>query len=95
MQRRSGADRYATSVSINAATFVNAETVFLATGLGFADALAGAVVASLDPGPLFVVPRTCVPLAVLTEIDQLDAVAVTLFGGAGVLTPAVESLTPC
>src|SRR5690606_15680631 len=40
--RNGGTDRYATAVEINADEFTSASTVYLATGTGFADALAGA-----------------------------------------------------
>lgn len=93
--RLSGADRFATSVAINRGSFEGADSVFLATGLGFADALAGAALAGRELGPLYVVPRTCVPPAVLLDIDQFRARSVVLFGGTSVLTVAVESLTPC
>lgn len=95
VQRRSGADRFTTSVAINAATFDDADTVYLATGLGFADALAGAALAGGEPGPLFVVPRTCVPQAVLSEIVDLGARSVVLFGGTAVLTSRVAALQRC
>ncbi|MBA4248580.1 MAG: hypothetical protein C0444_09860 [Microbacterium sp.] len=93
--RLSGADRFATSVAINDAAFDSADTVYLATGFGFADALAGAPLAGIVGGPLFVVPGTCVPPAVLAQIGQLGAQDVVLLGGTGVLTSSVFSLTSC
>ncbi len=93
--RLSGASRYDTSVAINANQFASADTVYLATGLGFADALAGAALAGFEGAPLYVIPRTCVPDAVLDEIDRLGASNVVLLGGLPALSAAVESLTPC
>jgi len=93
--RLSGGDRYQTAVEINQVKFPTASTVFLATGLGFADALAGAALAGRDAGPLFIVPRTCVPVAVLDEIDRLGPSRVVLFGGTSVLTSGVANLAPC
>lgn len=95
VSRLSGSDRYATSLAINSSLFTDADTVYLATGRGFADALAGAALAGATPGPLFVVPGTCVPSGMLDRIDAFGASTVVLFGGTGVLTPAVASLTPC
>jgi len=93
--RLSGADRFATSVAINEAAFASADTVYLATGFGFADALAGAPLAGIVGAPLFVVPSTCVPAAVLDQINELGALNVVLLGGTGVLGAGVASLTSC
>jgi len=93
--RLSGADRYATAVAINHDQFTSSDTVFLATGLGYADALAGAALAGVSGGPLYLAPRTCVPASVLAEIDRLGASKAVLFGGTGVLTPSVASLSGC
>jgi len=95
--RLSGIDRYMTSVEINKARFAEAPAVFLASGLGFADALAGAALAGNVNvrTPLYVVPGTCVPAPVLAEIDRLKTVKVVLFGGTGVLTSDVFNLVSC
>ena len=93
--RLSGADRYATSVAINDAAFTSARVVFIATGKGYADALAGAALAGNFGAPLFVVPGTCVPSGVLTAIDDLGAIQVVLLGGTGVLTTDVAKLAAC
>ncbi len=95
--RFAGADRYATSVAINEAEFEASVSnkVYLATGLDFADALAGAALAGNDGAPLFVVPRTCVPADVLAQIDILQARTVILLGGTSVLTSGVANLTRC
>lgn len=93
--RLSGIDRYATAVAINNDQFASAESVYLATGLGYADALAGAALAGISGGPLYLARTTCVPASVVTEIDRVGATKVVLFGGTGVLTPTVASLTSC
>lgn len=93
--RYSGSDRYATSVAINTNRFTAGSTVFLATGLGFADALAGAARAGSVGAPLYVVPGTCVPAAVLQEITRLRASRVVPLGGPGVLSANVFALVSC
>ncbi len=95
VSRYGGADRYSTSVAINQGSFLSAPTVYLATGIGFADALAGAALAGVDDSPLYVVPGSCIPPAVLAEFERLGTQKVVLLGGTGVLTPAVASLTSC
>lgn len=93
--RLSGADRYATSLAVNAATFATSDRVFMATGLNYPDALAGAALAGHVGAPLFVVPRSCVPAAMLDELAALGTANVSLLGGTGVLTAGVRNLTSC
>src|SRR4029077_18815294 len=48
-RRPAGADRYATAVVTSAATYPRADTVYLASGLNFPDALAGASLGGPPP----------------------------------------------
>lgn len=93
--RLTGADRYEAALAINQDTFSDAEIVFLATGLNFPDALAGAALAGKSGSPLFIVPGTCVPQSILAEISAMNPSQLVLLGGPNSLAPAVESLTPC
>ena len=92
--RLAGPDRYSTSVEINK-LFETSDTVYLAVGTGYADALAGAALAGVNDAPLFTVPNSCVPQPVLDAIDDLGATNIVLLGGIGTLSPAVGELTPC
>ncbi len=95
--RLSGADRYATSVAINKFGFgtTGTPTVFLATGTGYADALAGAALAGKTGTALFVTPGTCVPTDTLTTIRDLGATTIRLLGGTNALTTHITTLSPC
>lgn len=93
--RHAGADRYTTSQAVNASTFSNPKVVYLATGGGFADALAGAAIAGATAGPLYVIPGHCVPGEVVDKISAWGTSRVVIIGGTSVLTPAVEKLTRC
>jgi putative cell wall-binding protein len=94
--RLAGADRYATAVAVSEASFpTTATAVYLATGLDFPDALAGGVAAALAPGPLLLVPGSCIPAAVSGEITRLGPSAVYLLGGTAALGPEVDTLAPC
>ncbi|MBH0097640.1 cell wall-binding repeat-containing protein [Salinibacterium sp. NSLL150] len=73
----------------------SASVVYIATGTGFADALAGAALAGSQKAPLFITPSNCVPQSVLTAITNLDNPKVVLLGGMGVLTSSVASLKVC
>ncbi|MBX9470593.1 cell wall-binding repeat-containing protein [Microcella sp.] len=95
--RLGGADRYATSLLINGTGSKTSGTAYFATGTGFADALAGAALAGARNAALFLVPPTCVPAEVLSELGPsgLDPAQVTLLGGTGVLSSRVAALTSC
>jgi len=100
--RLGGTDRYATSLIINEEVFVTQDVgddanAFFAVGTGFADALAGAPLASAQPGsaPLFTVPRNCVPEDVLDLFATMNVEKIWLLGGSAVLTNGVRNLTSC
>jgi putative cell wall-binding protein/protocatechuate 3,4-dioxygenase beta subunit len=93
--RLAGADRYLTAAAINDARFGYEPTVYLATGRDYPDALAGAALAGRTGAPLYVVPGTCVPSAVLDGMARHGVERFVKFGGAGVLTAGVEQLTQC
>lgn len=95
VRRLAGDDRYLTAVAINDARFDIEPTVFLATGRDFPDALAGAALAGITGSPLYVVPGTCVPTAVLDGMARHGATQFVKFGGPGVLTAGVAQLAPC
>ncbi len=95
VQRLSGADRFAASIAINADAYTRSSTVYIATGLKFPDALAGAVLAGKQRTPLFIVPQSCVPHGVLAEIEKLGATQVVLLGGPASLSDEVSAVIPC
>ncbi len=95
VERLGGADRYETSLEINRAVFSTATTAYLATGTGFADALAGAALAGTQSAPLYTVRRTCIPDDVHTHFRTIEVDALTLLGGTGVLTAAVANRARC
>jgi putative cell wall-binding protein len=87
--RLSGNDRYATAVAVSKASFATADTVFVATGASFPDALAGGPVAGIDGMPLLLVPASSLPDVVRAELLRLDPSAVVVLGGTGVVSNAV------
>jgi len=95
VERLGGADRYATSVAINEEVFSTALEVYIATGTGFADALAGAALAGSTFAPLYTVPRTCIPDGVHTHLRAIEADSMVLLGGTGVLTSGVANRARC
>ncbi|SEB36783.1 Excalibur calcium-binding domain-containing protein [Paramicrobacterium humi] len=93
--RLSGTDRYATSAAINGKKFSQAQRVFFAVGTNFADALAGAAFAGHVGSPLYVVPATCIPAAVSTQVKNWGTTGFTLLGGSAVLGSGVAKRTVC
>ncbi|MEO7721480.1 MAG: cell wall-binding repeat-containing protein [Pseudolysinimonas sp.] len=94
-QRLSGEDRFEASEAINHETYTTANTVYLATGFNFPDALAGAALAGRDTGPLYVVRTDCIPQSILADIRAFGSPQVVLFGGPASVTQAVADLQPC
>jgi len=93
--RRSGSDRIATAVAVNAAAFSSSDFVYLTNAFSFPDALAGGVLATLEAGPMFTVPGNCIPTSVREAMTALDADEVRLLGGTGVLSVRVAALRTC
>ncbi|WP_442212183.1 cell wall-binding repeat-containing protein [Specibacter sp. RAF43] len=94
-QRRSGSDRFGTSQRLNAELAKNAGQVYLATGYGFPDALAGSAIAGAQKAPLYVVKPNCIPAGILGDITASPATRVTLLGGFGALGDNVAGLKAC
>jgi putative cell wall-binding protein len=89
--RLSGSDRYATAVVVSSASFSSADTVYIATGANFPDALAGGPVAGRDDVPLLLVPAGALPNVVRQELMRLDPSTVVILGGTSVVSSAVVS----
>jgi putative cell wall-binding protein len=91
--RLSGNDRYATAVAISKATFAApVDSVFLASGEGFPDALAGGPAAARLQAPLLLTQHDQVPDVVWTELTRLAPTTVYLLGGTGAVTAAVADV---
>jgi putative cell wall-binding protein len=93
--RIGGVDRYDTSFLINNAFFNSISRVFLATGTGYADALAGAAFTGAEAIPLFTVKPNCVPVPMLHKFALLGATDFDLLGGTGALDAHVFALAAC
>jgi putative cell wall-binding protein len=94
-QRFTGADRYVTATTINQEAFDQADTVYLATGANFPDALTGAVLAGSRQAPLFLVPGHCVTPGVAAEIRSLNPTNISVFGGPNAVADAALQLVEC
>jgi len=89
VSRIAGADRFATSAAVSAATFTDAATVVLANGMDFPDALAGAPLAAALGAPILLVERDSVSEEVCTEVSRLGPEKVMALGGTAAVSDAV------
>ena len=93
--RYTGADRYAVSGALNRAEFSAATGVYVATGVTFPDALAGAAVAGAKHDPLYIVKTSCIPSYTLDDFLTLAPSTMTILGGTGSLSSSVEEFKGC
>ena len=90
VNRISGDDRFATSAQVSIRTFAaGADTVYIASGFDFPDALSAAALAGSAGGPLLLVMPTSVPPVILTELRRLDPDRIVVAGGSGVISESV------
>ncbi len=89
--RISGKNRFATSVEISKATYTKADTVVIASGMDFADALCSVSLANVYKAPILLVTKDTVGDDVLGEIKRLGAKTALIIGGTGVVGTSVES----
>jgi putative cell wall-binding protein len=90
-RRVAGANRYETAVALSTDVFDTAELMYVATGLNFPDALAGAAAAATRGVPLLLVPGSSVPASVLAEITRLGGGTILILGGSAVVSNGVQS----
>ena len=105
VERRAGATRYETAVEVSRAVFApGIDTVFVASGVNFPDALAAAPAAASLGSPVLLVPTNGLPAAVQAEIERLapnrivvvgssTSISEVTFGILSTLAPSVERIT--
>ena len=87
--RLAGADRYATAVAISKQFFDRPQSVYLATGSNFPDALSAVPAAGQIGAPLLLVQRDRLPPTVASELIRLHPPRCYLSGGTAVIGDAV------
>ena len=95
--RYGGASRYDTAALINDAYFGpgSAATTFLATGIDFPDAIAGAALAGQLKAPLNVTLRSCVHPLVGDVIDTVGATSRVVLGGVAAVSDTAAAGARC
>ena len=87
-----GDDRYSTAVTASRKAFGDgADTVVIATGENWPDALAASGLAGAVGGPVLLVRSDSVPAVVVTELQRLGAMNAYLIGGDAAISAGVEA----
>lgn len=92
VERSAGSDRFATSASVSAKAFSPGVSVaYIADGMNFPDALAGAAAAGAKGGPVLLARSNSIPDAVATELRRLKPARIVILGGTGAVGASVQS----
>jgi uncharacterized YkwD family protein len=89
-KRISGPDRYSTANEIAREGWETAETVIIASGQNFPDALAGAPLAYKLDAPILLTKKDILPEQTKKMIEELDAKKVIVLGGKGAVSDDVK-----
>lgn len=87
--RIAGADRFAQSVSVAEGFFARADTVFVASGEKFPDALSATAIAAANKAPLLLTTAASMPAEVLAEIVKRAPKNVVVVGGPLAISDSV------
>jgi len=88
--RFSGYDRYATSLSISKNGWTTANSVIIATGESFPDALCAAPLSKKKNSPILLTSKQALSSDIINEIQRLNAKEAYIVGGTGVVSENVE-----
>ncbi|WP_368497443.1 cell wall-binding repeat-containing protein [Herbiconiux sp. A18JL235] len=93
VERFGGANRYDVAAQMNTAVFQGTyESIFVASGEVFADALSGGPVAASVDAPLYLVQKGCLPESMWRSASALDPIDIYLLGGPNTLNDDVARL---
>lgn len=90
--RLAGNDRFGTAAAVATNAYPSgADTVLIASGRSFPDALAGSALAARQAGPVLLTEPTSLPAATSGAIDTLKATKAVILGGTTAVSQAVET----
>lgn len=92
--RVAGDERYRTAVAVSEQTFDSANTVVLARGDDFADALSAGPLAAALNAPILLTQGGTLTKETKAEINRLKATKAVLVGGTGVIPDTVKAALP-
>ncbi|MFJ6113703.1 cell wall-binding repeat-containing protein [Agrococcus sediminis] len=94
VQRYAGSDRYATAVQLSH-LFSDVGSVYVASGTGFPDALAGAAAAGATGAPLLLTGPSCMPATTRSALIAFMPDEVLVLGGTPTISEASARYTSC
>jgi putative cell wall-binding protein len=89
--RWEGSDRYSTAAAVSNQAFPSADTVFIATGRNFPDALSGIPAAAAEGAPILLTEPDVLPTGTKDELKRLGPDRIYILGGTGAVSAAVEA----
>jgi putative cell wall-binding protein len=90
--RIAGVNRFATAAAISAAYYGSSQPrVYVANGLNFPDALAGAAAAAHLEAPLLLVSPTSLPAETAAELSRMNPGEIIVLGGTGSVSNGVKN----
>ncbi|WP_291052038.1 cell wall-binding repeat-containing protein [Herbiconiux sp.] len=89
VSRVQGTDRYDQAVQVSKEAFTTANTVYLASGEKFSDALSAGSVAGLHNAPLLLTPAAVLTAGTLAELQRLNPDHIVIVGGANSVNESV------
>ena len=94
--RLAGGDRFGTAQAVNKEVFPFADTAFVASALGFPDALSVSAIAGVSGAPLLLAVPECIPYGELTDSTIQGVSTYWAVGGKSVLSLDIEhQITYC
>jgi putative cell wall-binding protein len=88
--RREGANRYTTAIAVSKAVFSpGVDTVYIASGEGYPDALVAAPAAAVTGSPLLLTRSTSLPAEVAQELQRLSPNRIVIVGGTAAISSSV------
>lgn len=91
IERIGGADRYAVSAGVSAKFPAEIDTVYVASGAVFPDALSASAAAGKQDAPVLLVTKDTIPAVVDAELRRLQPQRIVLMGGLNTIGAAVET----
>ncbi|NQX33349.1 cell wall-binding repeat-containing protein [Herbiconiux sp. VKM Ac-2851] len=94
--RFGGGDRFEVNAGLNAAAFKpGVDTLYLASGANFPDALSGGAAAGVQGNPLAITETNCISGATALSIGRLLPSKIVILGGTASLGAPLDKLTLC
>jgi len=85
-----GSNRYATSAAVSRMMFDRADTVFVALGTNFPDALVAGAAGGYLEAPVLLTGSDSLPAETIAELNRLKPHVAYIVGGTAVIRPSVE-----